>query len=253
MNIKHATSTTICDVGPSLVSRDFDADFGNAQWCCALTIRRLAHFVHPSSALCQTAGRYDRAPMSPVQLSFLESLPEGFEYRPDLVSPDQEADLVGHFGKLELHEYEFHGFLGKRRIISFGQHYDFPDDTLRSAGEIPDFLLPLRDLAADFARIAGLELPHALVTEYAPGAAIGWHRDRPAYKDVIGISFVSPCRFRLRRKQGSGWQRISKMLEPRSVYLLRGPARTQWQHSIPPVDQLRYSVTFRSLNTAAAC
>jgi alkylated DNA repair dioxygenase AlkB len=134
--------------------------------------------------------------------------------------------------------------------MSFGQHYDFAAETLHNE-EIPAFLLPLRQRAADFARIAAAELPHALVTEYAPGAAIGWHRDRPVYKDVIGISFVSPCRFRLRRKKGSGWQRTSKMLEPRSVYLLRGPVRTQWQHSIPPVEQLRYSVTFRSLNVAA--
>jgi hypothetical protein len=186
--------------------------------------------------------------MSPVQLSFWESLPEGFEYRTDLVSPDEEAELVEHFSKLELHEYEFHGFLGKRRIISFGQHYDLPDDTLSSAGEMPDFLLPLRQRAAEFAQIAASDLRHALVTEYAPGAAIGWHRDRPGYKDIIGISFASPCRFRLRRKRGSRWERADKVLEPRSVYLLRGPVRLQWQHSIPPVEQLRYSVTFRSLN-----
>jgi alkylated DNA repair dioxygenase AlkB len=186
--------------------------------------------------------------MSPVQLSLLDCLPEGFEYRADLMSPEEEAELIEQFRKLDLREFEFHGFLGKRRVMSFGQHYDFAAETLHNAEEIPAFLLPLRQSAADFARIAASELPHALVTEYAPGAAIGWHRDRPVYKDVIGISFVSPCRFRLRRKWGDGWQRASKMLAPRSVYLLRGPVRTQWQHSIPPVEQLRYSVTFRSLN-----
>jgi len=188
--------------------------------------------------------------MSPVQLSFLESAPEGFEYRAELVSPDEEAELLEHFRKLDLREFEFHGFLGKRRVISFWQHYDFAAETLHNAEVIPDFLLPLRQRAADFARIVASELAHALVTEYAPGAAIGWHRDRPVYKDVIGISFASPCRFRMRRKRGNAWQRASKVLEPRSVYLLRGPVRTQWQHSIPPVEQLRYSVTFRSLNTA---
>lgn len=188
--------------------------------------------------------------MSPVQLSFLESLPEGFEYRAGLVSPDEEAELVEQFRKLELHEYEFHGFLGKRRIISFGQHYDLADDTLRSASEIPDFLLPLRERAAGFAGVASSELQHALVTEYAPGAAIGWHRDRPGYKDIIGLSFASRCRFRLRRKRGTSWERAEKVLEPRSAYLLRGPVRLQWQHSIPPVEQLRYSVTFRSLHAA---
>ena len=189
--------------------------------------------------------------MSPVQLSFLESLPEGFEYCAELVSPDEEAQLLEHFRKLDLREFEFHGFLGKRRVISFWQHYDFAAETLHNAEVIPDFLLPLRQRAANFARIAASELAHALVTEYAPGSAIGWHRDRPVYEDVIGISFASPCRFRMRRKRGNAWQRASKVLEPRSVYLLRGPVRTQWQHSIPPVEQLRYSVTFRSRNPAA--
>ena len=177
--------------------------------------------------------------MSPVQLSFLESLPEGFEYCAELVSPDEEAQLLEHFRKLDLREFEFRGFL------------DFAAETLHNAEVIPDFLLPLRQWAANFARIAASELAHALVTEYAPGSAIGWYRDRPVYEDVIGISFASPCRFRMRRKRGNAWQRASKVLEPRSVYLLRGPVRTQWQHSIPPVEQLRYSVTFRSRNPAA--
>jgi alkylated DNA repair dioxygenase AlkB len=89
-------------------------------------------------------------------------------------------------------------------------------------------------------------LEHALVTEYAPGAGIGWHRDRPVFADVIGISLLAPCRFRLRRKQGETWQRAALDLAPRSTYLLRGPVRYEWQHSIVPMEELRYSVTFRS-------
>ena len=100
--------------------------------------------------------------MSPVQLSFLEPVPDGFEYRAELVSPDEEADLLKHFRKLDLREFEFHGFLGKRRVISFGQHYDFAAETLHNAEEIPGFLLPLRQRAADFAQIAASDLPHAL-------------------------------------------------------------------------------------------
>jgi alkylated DNA repair dioxygenase AlkB len=186
--------------------------------------------------------------MRPVQLSFFESLPEGFQYRADLVSPDEEAKLLEHFRALDLREFEFHGFLGKRRVIAFGKHYDFGAGATHDAVDIPDFLLALRQRAAEFARIEPSDLQHALVTEYAPGAAIGWHRDRPVFRDVIGVSFASSCRFRLRRKRGSGWQRAATILEPRSIYLLRGPARTQWQHSIPPVEHLRYSVTFRSLD-----
>jgi alkylated DNA repair dioxygenase AlkB len=184
------------------------------------------------------------------QLSLLEplsSLPEGLEYRAELVSPEDEAEFLEHFRKLDFREYEFHGYLGKRRVVSFGLHYDLNDSTVRSTADIPGFLLPLRQKAADFAGLAPSELQQALVTEYTPGAAIGWHRDRPAYRDVIGVSFCSSCRFRLRRKRGSGWERAALLVEPRSVYLLRGPARTEWQHSIPPAERLRYSVTFRSM------
>jgi alkylated DNA repair dioxygenase AlkB len=116
-----------------------------------------------------------------------------------------------------------------------------------SAQEIPGFLLPLREKAAAFAGLSAEELEHVLVAEYRPGAGIGWHRDRPAFGDVIGVSLVSACRFRLRRKSGTGWERAALRVEPRSVYLLRGPVRWEWQHSIPPGEQLRYSVTFRSV------
>ena len=187
------------------------------------------------------------------QLSLLEPLPllpEGLEYRAELVSADEEAELLAHFRELDFREYEFHGYLGKRRVVSFGLHYDPNECTIRSTEDIPGFLLPLRQKAADFARLAPTELQQALVTEYAPGAAIGWHRDRPAYRDVIGVSFSSSCRFRFRRKRSSNWQRAFLILEPRSVYLLRGPARTEWQHSIPPAERLRYSVTFRSMRGA---
>jgi alkylated DNA repair dioxygenase AlkB len=188
--------------------------------------------------------------MSTLQLSFLEppaSLPEGFEYRLELVSPDEEAELRNRFAELDFREFEFHGYLGKRRVVWFGAHYDFDQSTVRKTEDIPDFLMPLRESAAGFAKIAAAELEHALVTEYAPGAGIGWHRDRPVFHDVIGISLGAPCRFRLRRKRGSSWERASLIVERRSAYLLRGPARTEWQHSIPPVERLRYSVTFRSL------
>ena len=88
---------------------------------------------------------------------------------------------------------------------------------------------------------------HALVTEYGPGAAIGWHRDKPMFGEVIGISLLASCVFRLRRATNEGWERVSIVAEPRSAYLLSGPSRTEWEHSIPPVDALRYSVTFRNL------
>ena len=88
---------------------------------------------------------------------------------------------------------------------------------------------------------------HALLIEYAPGAGIGWHRDRPEFGDVIGISLLAPARLRFRRKVGTKWERTALTAEPRSAYLLRGPARTEWEHSIPPMETLRYSITLRTL------
>jgi hypothetical protein len=177
---------------------------------------------------------------------------EGFTSQADLVPASLEAVLLARLAGLEFREFEFQGFLGKRRVVSFGVRYDFGDGKVHLAPEIPPFLHPLRHLAAKFASIDPLALRHALVTEYQPGAAIGWHRDRPVFKDVIGISLLSPCRFRLRRKVGTAWRRHAITLAPRSAYLLRGPVREQWQHSIPPAEQLRYSVTFRTLTESEA-
>src|SRR5204863_4414336 len=148
--------------------------------------------------------------------------------------------------------YEFTGYIGNRRTVSFGFRYDFGDQAMHEADPIPDFLLPLRDRAADFARLEPVELEHALVTEYSPGAGIGWHRDRPVFEDVIGISLGALCRFRLRRRQEASWQRAALTLEPRSAYLLRGPVCREWEHSIPPVEHLRYSMTFRSVKDPIA-
>ena len=187
--------------------------------------------------------------MRSTQLDLLPSpdFPEGFAYQPDLLRPEEEDDLVARFRDLEFREFEFQGYLGKRRVISFGMHYDFADSSLKLTAPIPAFLLPLREHAARFADLQPADLPHVLVTEYSAGAGIGWHRDRPVFGDVVGLSLVSACRFRLRRKAGAKWQRHALILEPRSAYLLRGPARTEWEHSIPAAESLRYSVTFRTV------
>ena len=174
-------------------------------------------------------------------------LPEGMRYARELITPEEEQRLVQEMAALPFKEFEFHGFLGKRRTVSFGWHYDFNGGGLKRSSEIPEFLLPVRALAARFAGLAPSALEHALLIEYGPGAAIGWHRDRPQFGDVIGISLLSPCTFRLRRKAGSKWERRSIAAEPRSAYLLRGPSRTEWEHSIPPLETLRYSITFRTL------
>jgi alkylated DNA repair dioxygenase AlkB len=173
--------------------------------------------------------------------------PEGFRYQEEILPLDEESELIRHIRELPLKEFEFHGYVGKRRTLSYGWHYDFGVEKLQSTDEIPAFLRMARQRAAAFAGLAAEDLPHALVTEYSPGTTIGWHRDKGVFDDVVGISLLSPCIFRLRRKTSSTWERYSLTVQPRSAYLLRGAARTEWEHSIPAVGALRYSITFRSL------
>jgi alkylated DNA repair dioxygenase AlkB len=179
-------------------------------------------------------------------------MPAGFRYAPDTIGAAEETRLVGALADLPFKEFEFHGFLGKRRVVSFGFRYDFNGGGLKTAEPMPPFLLALRKRAAAFAGLAPDRLQHALITEYRAGAAIGWHRDRPHYDDVIGLSLLSPCSFRMRRKRGTGWERATLRLERRSIYLLRGPSREEWEHSIPAMENLRYSITFRSLRATTA-
>jgi alkylated DNA repair protein (DNA oxidative demethylase) len=188
--------------------------------------------------------------MSPAQLDLIPepaAEPEGLVYCPDFITADEERALVAAIAAQELKPFEFQGFLGNRRTISFGHHYAFDGSGLREAAPIPDFLAEVRARAAALAGIETEALQHALLIEYAPGAEIGWHRDRPVFGDVVGISLLAPARMRFRRRQGDKWQRTALIAEPRSAYLLRGPAREQWEHSIPPMDALRYSITFRTL------
>ena len=173
--------------------------------------------------------------------------PEGLAYWGEVLTPEEEAELAARIGALELKPFEFRGYLGLRRVKSFGWRYDYNQQAIQRTMDIPDFLLPLRERAAELAGLETEALSHALVTEYRPGAPIGWHRDRPQFAEVVGVSLLSPCPLRFRRRRGSGWERASLEAAPRSAYLLRGPARTEWEHSIAPMQQLRYSVTFRRL------
>lgn len=184
---------------------------------------------------------------APEPLAPPEPTPEGFKYARDVLSREQEDALLAAVRTLPFKEFEFHGYVGKRRTISFGYSYDFGAERLNTAEDFPDFLRDLRTIAAQFSGIPAERFAQALVSEYGANAGIGWHRDKGVFGEIVGFSLLSPCRFRLRRRVGEAWERLSLEAEPRSAYLLTGPARTEWEHSIPEVEALRYSITLRTL------
>ena len=189
--------------------------------------------------------------MSSARQPSLFDLPPGFVYRPAFLSPDEEAQLAQWLAILSFQPFQFRGYEGRRRVISFGWRYDFTRSHLEKADDMPSELAAVRERAAAEAGLAPEDLQQCLLNEYLPGAPIGWHRDRPIFEKVVGISLLAPCTFRLRRREGARFERAALELAPRSIYTITGEARTAWEHSIPPVKAHRYSITFRNFRGAA--
>ena len=179
-------------------------------------------------------------------LRHADAAPEGFVYRDGFLTPGEEAELAAWLATLPFAPFQFRGYEGRRRVISFGWQYDFTRSHLEKADDMPAELLAVRARAAELAGCPPEDLQQCLLNEYLPGAPIGWHRDRPIFEKVVGISLLAPCSFRFRRRLGEGFERRTLTLAPRSAYVLSGPARTQGEHSIPPVAAHRYSITFRT-------
>jgi DNA oxidative demethylase len=165
-----------------------------------------------------------------------------------IVAPDEEQALIAAIGASPLSPFRFHQWQGKRLTATYGWSYDFDDGSFTPAEAIPDWLLPLRAKAARFAGLPPDGLAQALLIRYEPGAGIGWHRDRPVFEHVLGISLGAPATMRFRRRRRGGFDRAAVFLAPRSIYHLTGEARHQWEHSIAPMDATRWSITFRSLS-----
>ncbi|PZQ59547.1 MAG: alpha-ketoglutarate-dependent dioxygenase AlkB [Phenylobacterium zucineum] len=183
----------------------------------------------------------------PADLFDLPVGPEGFVYREGFVTAAEEAALLACLETLDFRPFQFQGFEGRRHVVSFGLKYDFNGPGLVGAEPLPDWLLPLRDRAAAFAGLAGEAFAHVLINRYAIGAPIGWHRDRPVFDRIVGVSLAGPGIMRFRQRAGTAWRRTAVSLAPRSAYLLDGPARRDWEHSLPEAEALRYSITFRNL------
>jgi DNA oxidative demethylase len=172
----------------------------------------------------------------------------GLGYRESVIGEAEEAALIDHLVATDLSPFRFHGWLGNRKTTSFGWRYDFDDASFSPAQAIPDWLIPLRETAAAFAGLRPDDFVHALLARYDPGAGIGWHRDRDVFDKVVGISLATPATLRFRRRRPGGFDRASFDVAPRSAYLLSGEARWDWEHSIVAGDQLRFSITFRTMS-----
>lgn len=188
-----------------------------------------------------------------MRLPFAEPLPDGFVYRDDFITVDEESSLADAIGEIDFSPFEMHGVVARRRVAFFGRSYD------RGRGStppIPEFLFGLREKAAALADVDAAAFAMALVNEYPPGAPIGWHRDAPQYDMVVGVSLLSACRMKFRPYVSPGTPTTTTArraatheltLATRSGYLMAGPSRNAYEHHIPPVASRRYSITFRTL------
>lgn len=173
-------------------------------------------------------------------------LPGGLRYAADFISPDLERELIAHAAKLPLQPFQFGQYEGKRRVASFGWRYDYAQRQILPAEPIPSWLTAAIERVEAFGGL-GTRIDQVLCTEYEAGAGIGWHRDKPHFGRIFGLSLGSSCPLRFRRKIGEVWERAALDIAPRSIYEMSGSSRLEWEHSIPAVEALRYSFTFRTL------
>ena len=182
------------------------------------------------------------------QLLFdIQETPSGLIFQPDIIFPAEESELLALVPALPFAQFQMHGVTAKRRVVHFGLRYSFGSRGVSPAPPLPGAFEPLMSRAARLAGVQPSEFTETLITEYQPGAGIGWHHDAPPFGIIAGISLGAPCRMRFQK--GSAAERRTSTLElpPRSIYLLTGSARSEWQHSIPSIPALRYSITFRTL------
>lgn len=176
-------------------------------------------------------------------------MPDGLRYEEEFLSREEEQELLRAIAQLPLAPMRYQQYTARRRVVSYGGQYDFSAQRLNEAEPIPDWLQPLRARAADWLGIAPERFTQALVAEYQPGTPLGWHRDVPDFEDVVGISLLNEATLRFRpypHVPGQGRRSLTLNVAPRSIYLLRGAARWEWQHSVPPTKALRYSITLRT-------
>jgi alkylated DNA repair dioxygenase AlkB len=180
------------------------------------------------------------------------TLPEGLTYVPGFLTEAGERDVLAVLATFKLHPYVLHDTPSRRLVRSFGLARVASAYDVAPAAPIPTGLEWLRERCAALMGRQPGELAALLVTRYPPGAGIGWHRDAPQFGEVGGVLLLTACRMRFPRGRPRAWQTAELALQPRSAYVLSGPARTQWQHHIPAGTEQRWSMTFRTLRHTAA-
>jgi len=190
---------------------------------------------------------FDELTRDATPLSRQTPAPQGLRYHPDFISPEEEAELIARIRALPLTPFQFGQYEGNRRVAWFGWRYDYSNRQLERADEIPKWVAPYVARVESFSGVLPGAVQQILFTEYDQGVGIGWHRDKPHFDEIFGLSLASACKFRFRHKMAEGWQRFTLAAQPRSLYMLSGEARQVWEHSIPAVDAARYSVTFRTM------
>jgi alkylated DNA repair dioxygenase AlkB len=176
-------------------------------------------------------------------------LPEGMVYQPEFLSAQEEALWIEVAASLPLKEMNYRGYTARRRVVSYGGKYDFSAHRLEPSSPLPAQLEPLRAKAAAWLGVGPESFTQTLVAEYREGTPLGWHRDVPDFEDVVGVSLLGEATMRLRPYPPHAPKRadvLGLLIQPRSIYLLRGAARWSWQHSVAPTHSLRYSITFRT-------
>ena len=187
-----------------------------------------------------------RSASQPKLFDTAEALPNGLVYRPDFLSTDEEEILLAYIQNLPLFHAPFREYTAKRRIMNFGWSFDFRKNKLIPGPPLPTFLHGTQRKIAKWLQIPPANVAEALITEYSAGTQLGWHVDNEQFEKIVGVSLGSWSKIRFRPLKNPK-EIIPIELEPRSAYIMQNEVRWQWQHSVAPVPDLRYSITFRTL------
>jgi DNA oxidative demethylase len=210
-------------------------------------VERCGRELSSDASLHERTRMPSRSASQPGLFDEPQPWPTGLVYVQDFITPDEHDALTEAVRAQPFGQVKMHGVVARRRVVQLGWHYGFDKRRLAPGAPIPIFLDPLRTRVGELTGLDPAAFAEVLLTEYPPGATIGWHRDAPPFGIVVGVSLASACTFRFRRGEAGTREMLALDLAPRSAYVLDGPARSEWQHSIPPAKALRYSITFRTL------